>query len=369
MTKMNQRLLTISMKKSENASAFISYLRQQQIPIYKLRIYEKNVQFSVAFFHLHTIRKARRQFRVKLTIHYTTPNRILQKDMMTFLGVFLLLCIPLLLSQFVWKIEIQAETIELEDSISEYLVEKQEIRLPMLRKQFIQDDVLRQQLMEQYRTFSWVHITKKGGLITISPQIAPEIKELDATSKEQHLIASNSGVITHFDLESGVRQVEPNDTVYKGDTLVSGVMMKGDEYVMIGASGEVYADYWLETNFSIPKTVKMDVLVDYGWVYNMNWQQLKAVWVQQSLQPLTTFISYSPYRKFEEKTELIDENNMDLFILPLLHEKMIQSLPLKSTIKTEKLLHVLTDDDTVKGKVLYLVNENIAKPHPIYQGE
>ena len=48
---------------------------------------------------------------------------------------------------------------------------------------------------------------------------------------------------------------------------------------------------------------------------------------------------------------------------------MIRSLPLKSTIKNEKLLHVTTDDDTVKGKVLFLVNENIAQPRPIDQGE
>ena len=70
-----------------------------------------------------------------------------------------------------------------------------------------------------------------------------------------------------------------------------------------------------------------------------------------------------------KKTEKINEDDIENFILPLLHEKMLRSLPLKSTIKSEKLLHVYADDDTVKGKVLYLVNENIAKPHPIHQGE
>lgn len=42
-------------------------------------------------------------------------------------------------------------------------------------------------------------------------------------------------------------------TVYEGDTLVSGVLMHGDQYVIVGAEGEVFADYWLETTFSIPK--------------------------------------------------------------------------------------------------------------------
>ena len=101
----------------------------------------------------------------------------------------------------------------------------------------------------------------------------------------------------------------------------------------------------------------------------MNWQQLSKSVEQLSLRPLKELISREPYRVFHEQTETISEQDIDQVILPLLHEKMIRSLPLKSTIKSEKLLHVYADDDTVKGKVLYLVNENIATPHPIHQGE
>lgn len=59
-----------------------------------------------------------------------------------------------------------------------------------------------------------------------------------------HLIASNSGVITHYFLTSGVRLVDANTTVYKGDALVSGILEAGEEQLVIGAEGEVYADYW-----------------------------------------------------------------------------------------------------------------------------
>ena len=60
----------------------------------------------------------------------------------------------------------------------------------------------------------------------------------------------------------------------------------------------------------------------------------------------------------------LSEKQIESFILPLLHEKILKSLPPKTIIKKENLLHVTFDDDKVKGKVLFLVNENIAKSIP-----
>ncbi|WP_253896169.1 sporulation protein YqfD [Solibacillus sp. R5-41] len=366
---MNQRLLYISLKQGNAASSFIQYLKNHQVPLYNIRFKQQEITFYVAHFHLPIIRNARRNYYVKLKIRYATPNRILQKDIVSIFGLLILLVIPIILSQFVWKIDVQANTVELEDEVYQYLTDGLAIQLPVRRGQFTEDYLLRQQLMEQFREFSWIHITKQGSHIIVAPQLAPKLSVPKKATKKQHLIASNSGVITHFKISSGVRKVDPNETVYKGDTLVSGVLERDGKHFVVDAQGEVFADYWLESTFSIPRQVTLNVLSDYGWEYKWNWEQLQKALQQQSIKPLKTIISYTPYQKFEQKTELIDEDEINTFVLPLLHEKMIRSLPLESTIKNEKLLHVTTDDDTVKGKVLFLVNENIAKPRPIDQGE
>jgi similar to stage IV sporulation protein len=369
MKSMNRKLVSIVVKQSATSSKFLQSLRNENIPLYGVRFKEEKISFQVAYHHLSVVRQARRKYRVKLTIDYVSPNRILQRDMVTFIGMLLLIALPIFFTQYIWKVEIEASTIEIEDEVAQFLENELAIEMPMRRQSFIEDNELRQRIMEKFRMFSWIHITKQGSYITISPQLAPKLEEKEQKLKEQHLIASNSGVITHFQISRGIRKVEPNMTVYEGDTLVSGVLMHGEEYVIVGAEGEVFADYWLETTFSIPKKVEMEVLVDYGWEYGFNWGQLKEVWVTKSFEPIKTLISKSTYRMFDKKTESISEEDIDSIILPLLHEKMIRSLPLKSTIKSEKLLHVYTDDDTVKGTVLFLVNENIAKPHPIHQGE
>lgn len=369
MSKMNRRLLYITLKQGNASSSFIQYLKSHQVPLYNIRFKQQEITFSVAHSHLPTIRKARRNYYVKLKIRYATPNRILQKDFVSIFGLLLLLVIPVVFSQFVWKIDVEASTVELEDEVYQYLTEELAIQVPVRSGQFIDDYLLRQQLMERFREFSWIHITKQGSHITVAPQLAPKLSNPKKTTQKQHLIASNSGVITHFKISSGVRKVSPNETVYKGDTLVSGVLERDGTNFVVDAQGEVFADYWLESTFSIPKQVTLNVLVDYGWEYKWNWLQLQKAWQEQSIKPLKTIVTHKPYRKFEQKTEQIEEDEIDTFVLPLLHEKMIQSLPLKSTIKNEKLLHVTTDDDTVKGKVLFLVNENIAQPRPIDQGE
>lgn len=65
----------------------------------------------------------------------------------------------------------------------------------------------------------------------------------------------------------------------------------------------------------------------------------------------------------------LDKSKVDSLLLPLLHEKVIRSLPAKTVIKKENLLQVKWGNGTVEGKVLFLVNENIANPIQGQQGE
>jgi similar to stage IV sporulation protein len=369
MKSMNQRKLLISVKKSEQASQFIRSLKQHHITLSNIEFHEHHIRFYIRYTDLKLLRHVRRKFRVKLSIRYASPNRIIQRDVQTILGLLLLVVLPIFLGQYVWKMDVQAETIELSDEVMHYLLHDLGIELPTRQKDFISDHALRQQIMQQFRQFSWIHITKKGGHILISPQLAPVTKQLTNGSSRQHLIASNSGVITHFNISKGIRMVDPNTTVYKGDTLVSGILTIGDTHHIVGAEGDVFADYWLETTFSIPKSIQIQVLTDYGWKYDFDVPLLKKAFETTDFSQLRSVIQLKPYRQVETKTLSIDEEHMDTVILPLLHEKMLRSLPLKSTIKSENILHVYTDDDTVKGKVLFLVNENIAKPLPIHQGE
>ncbi|UZM98414.1 hypothetical protein OL548_27745 [Lysinibacillus sp. MHQ-1] len=58
-----------------------------------------------------------------------------------------------------------------------------------------------------------------------------------------------------------------------------------------------------------------------------------------------------------------------LYLSRFFMKKVIRSLPAKSIIKKENLLQAKWGNGTVEGKVLFLVNENIASPIHGLQGE
>ncbi|RKQ19160.1 stage IV sporulation protein [Lysinibacillus endophyticus] len=374
MKKYDNRPVEIRINKGSGANAFIQHLHVKNVKIKNLAHLDQEIRFEVTRKDIPIIRASRKKYRLKVKIRYLQESRILQKNSWTALGLLFLICIPILFSRFIWDVKVEAETPELRVAVEKVIKENLDFDYPTLKGKVKSDFEIRQTIMEQLRDLSWVHIIKTGSSMTIVPQLAPitDNKE-NKTKGKNHLVAAKSGVITHFEIASGERRVLPNTTVYKGDTLVSGVITVGDKSIVIGASGEVYADYWLETEFSIPRKVTYISASNREWVFdfkiNNEKEQGKSFQKVDLPEWLSKFIEIKKTQKYTTVTEEITEERLESFILPLLHEKILKSLPPKTIIKKENILHVTFDDDKVKGKVLFLVNENIAKNYPIVQGD
>jgi len=375
MKKFDNRPVEIRLNRSNGAHAFIQNLHSKGVKIKNLKHHDNEIRFEMVRKDLKIVREIRKKYHVKVKVQYLQESRIFQKNSWTAIGLLLLILIPIISSQFVWDVDVQAETPELRVAVENVIKEKLSLDKPKLKGSVQSDFEIRQTIMEQLRDLSWVHILKTGSSMTIVPQLAPitDNKDNTTTNKKNHLIATKSGVITHFEISSGERRVLPNTTVYKGDTLVSGVITVGDKSVVVGASGEVYADYWLETEFSIPKKVQLVSASSREWTFdfkiNDEKEQGKSFQKVDLPEWLSRFIEIKKTQKYITVTEEISEEQIESFILPLLHEKILKSLPPKTIIKKENILHVSFDDDKVKGKVLFLVNENIAKNYPIDQGD
>ena len=375
MKQFDNRPLEITITRNNASHAFIQNLHSKGVTIKNVQHLDSMIKFEIHRKDLSIIRSIRKKYQLKVKIRYLHVSRIFQKNSWTAIGLLLLILIPMICSQFIWEVDVQAQTPELRVSVEEIINEKLMLDGPIWKKNLKSDFEIRQTIMEQFRDLSWVHILKTGSKITIIPQLAPitDNKEND-TKNKNHLIASKSGIVTHFEISSGERRVLPNTTVYKGDTLVSGVITVGDRSIVVGAVGDVYADYWLETEFAIPKNVEYITASSQEWKIDFKLNDNKKE-NEKSFQKvdlpewLSRFIEIEKIQKYTTITEEITEDQIESFILPLLHEKILKSLPPKTIIKKENILHVTIDDDKVKGKVLFLVNENIAKTYPIDQGD
>lgn len=370
----DNRPVEIRVSRGARVNNLIQSLHHNKVTIKNLTHLDNEIRFEIARKDLKTFRAIRRKYRVKVKVRYLQVSRILQNNGWTTIGLLLLILIPIISSQFIWEVKVQADIPEIRVAVEEVIDKKLTLDNPILKKKIESDFEIRQTIMEELRQLSWVHIIKTGSSIIIVPQLAPVNDNKENKSKElNHLIAAKSGVITHFDISSGERRVLPNTTVYEGDTLVSGVITVGDKPVAIGAAGEVYADYWLETEFSIPKNVQFVSPSERKWTFDFKIREKKEQ--EKSFQKvslpkwLSNFVEIKKTQSYITVTEEISEKQIESFILPLLHEKILKSLPPKTVIKKENLLHVTFDDDKVKGRVLFLVNENIAKTYPISQGD
>lgn len=371
----NQRPIHIRMATHPQSLTFLQKIHEANITIKHLKVKDQHTTFQVSRAALPIIRKLRKKYRVKLRIQYANQQDILRIDFVTIVGLLLFLIIPIFASQWIWQVKVESDSPELRVSLEKTLQQELALRPPFIKQSLPDDMAIRQVLLEKHRDLAWVHIQKSGGHIVFVPQKAPELVELPDTKKEpMHLIAAKSGVITHFDIDSGIRSVSPNMTVYEGDLLVSGILTSGNSYTVIGASGSVYADYWLECTFSIPRTVEFVGQETREWHVLFKWMH-KDVFQTQYYDEvaLPSFLSSFVKVVLEQKTQTVEqqitEDKVTDIVVPLLHQKILQSLPQNTLIKKENLLHVEIDDDTVKGKVLFLINENIAKPQPVNQGE
>ncbi|MFC5557672.1 sporulation protein YqfD [Ureibacillus thermophilus] len=371
----DRRPVVVRVSRGEKVHEFIRRLQQNRVKIRELEYLDDEVKFEITRKEVSTVRALRKKYHLKVKIRYLQQSRIFQNTGWTIIGIALMILLPILCAQFIWKVDVEAETPELEAKVEKVLDEKIKLKQPLLKRHLLSDHEIRQTIMEEIRDLSWVHIIKKGGSMTIVPQLAPitEVKD-KKPDRLYHLIAAKSGVITHFNITSGERRVMPNTTVYKGDVLVSGVIQIGeDEYLAVGAKGEVYADYWLETSFEIPRKVQYISATEKKWTIELKNQKEEEK--EQSLQEvklpkwISNFIEIKKTQTYTTTTQELSEEHINSFILPLLHEKILRSLPPKTIIKKENILHVTFDDDKVKGKVLFLVNENIAKEYPIDQGD
>lgn len=368
-----KRLIVCRVKKGPRVFTFLQALREQQVDIIKLSSNNDELRFSFHEIHLKKIRNMRKKYGIKLNISRPDAIHIIQFQTFIWLGLILFILAPYLFSHVVWEVGIQDVSDERKAKIQSELI-KLNVKEKMLKNNIPSDGDIRQTLLANNKDLSWIHIKRKGSSIHLEVVPAPinEIKYSDKKTTSD-LIASRKGVITYYDLQSGERVVQIHETVQKGDLLASGIIKQGNIEKVVGAEGRVFADYWMEVSFELPKTIKYKELkgkevtflnVKHAWkVYNENRS------IPSFIQFFSDVFKMKTHLIYENRTQTVDEEWIQNSFLPLLQIKSNASLSANGQIIQEKVLHITWTNDKVKGKVLYYINDNIAQKRPIHQGD
>ncbi len=169
----DSRPVEIRVSRSGNVHELIRRLQQNRVKLREIEFLEDEVKFEISRKDVTIVRSLRKKLNLKVKIRYLQQSRIFQKTGWTIIGIILLIFIPIICSQFIWKVEVEASTPELKAKVEKIIDEKLQLDNPVLKRKLVSDFEIRQTIMEEIRDLSWVHIIKKGSSMTIVPQLAP----------------------------------------------------------------------------------------------------------------------------------------------------------------------------------------------------
>lgn len=324
--------------------------------LYRVTVDGQHITCEISWRDLRKVRKIRRQFQVKMELVQDLDHPVLQLNGRTVIGLLLLLVIPFCSQFYTWGFEVQGETIERRVEVERLLAP---ISFPIRTSLLPSEHQLRQALLLKLQDVAWVHVEKDGGKLKVTVEEAPKIAN-ETVETGSALIAKQGGVVTHYTIESGVKQFVLNGVVEEGDVLVSGEIIVADEARTVPVRGKVFVDFWRTVSFTMARQLKYTEQYEMRWIVGL---PAKDETIRRELVSWEWLPDWANIRQVSEQkrtTLMLDEKQLDSLILPLVQQKALEGLSEDAEIRSEKLLHVTFDNDTVKGQVLYLVNENVA---------
>ena len=163
------------------------------------------------------------------------------------IGIAIFLSINIILSQFIWCIDVKGNTTISKDNILNECL-KLGIDIGSNRKQ-VDTYSAKQQLGMHFKDIAWVSLNIEGSRLTVN--ISEAVDNKKEIQNPRNIVALCDGVIKRIEITKGMKNIEINQAVKKGDVLVSGIVENTENIHYLSAEGSVIA----ETNHSFDKTV------------------------------------------------------------------------------------------------------------------
>ncbi len=361
---------------AKNGEKMLNKALSEKIHIWNLRCHSGKITGNISIKNFYKLRKIKRGIDCKIKILRKSglvfKTKKYQKRSGFAFGFFLYCVILILLSNFVWIINVEGN-----EKISDYEIIK------ACEKIGITEGVLKNRINNKYdaqrlqlikKGIAWCSITVEGSVLTVNLS-ETAISDKEERETPSNIKASFDGKISKINVASGDVKVRVGDVVAKGDLLVSGVSDKSTSTVFIHSEGEVVAEtirtFSAEGRFVqnvlkpngekiTRKTVEFFGIkipmylgnIDSQNIYSKKTDSLKLF---SKKIPIKTATEY--YEILEEVTVIYDNETLE----NLLYEEIQEQVQRFDFISiSEKNREVIETKDGMLLKIEYLCEENIA---------
>ena len=219
----------------------------------------------------------------------------------------------------------------------------------------------------------WLEIERHGSKLTVKVTERKLNKEKEY-DKPRHIVAKKDGVIMKIEASNGVILKKKNDYVSKGETIVSGDIIK-DETVkgQVRAVGCVYAEVWYLVTIEYPlnyeeviylNDVKQNIIVSFmnreaslRKNYATNYLEHKNVLIKEKIFPFS--VRMEKQRKTKVKKEKLGTKEAIKKATKLAENKISVNLKDDEYIISKKTLNFKQNESKIEVGVFFKVYENI----------
>lgn len=219
----------------------------------------------------------------------------------------------------------------------------------------------------------WLEIERYGSKLTVKVTERKLNKEKEY-DKPRHIVAKKDGVIMKIEASNGVILKKKNDYVSKGETIVSGDIIK-DETVkgQVRAVGCVYAEVWYLVTIEYPlnyeeviylNDVKQNIIVSFMKKevslrknYTTNYLEHKNILIKEKIFPFS--VRMEKQRKTKVKKEKLGTKEAIKKATKLAENKISVNLKDDEYIISKKTLNFKQNKSKIEIDVFFKVCENI----------
>lgn len=247
-----------------------------------------------------------------------------------------------------------------------------------LKKSYDSINKIKLKILNKYNdNIEWIEITDIGTKYEV--KIVERKKQNNNVSEEYtNIVAKKSGVIKKIYAEDGVKMIEPNTYVNKGDIIISGAITKDEEVKKyVHAKGKVYAEVWYDASIEFPlkytekkytNNNKRSFYIKIGKDYisknkYKNFERKKIISLKNRLVPFEVGIEKQREIKIINDTYSIKQAKIKA--KEKVKEKILQSLDKDEYILDEKTLNFSEKDSKIILDMFITCYEEIGEEQKI----
>ena len=236
----------------ENSNKFLNYLVYHSIYYEDLTLND-NYILTIDY---EDYKKISRRYKTKIIKYYGKRFIInyLDTNKYMLISLFISFLVLYLLTNTIFKININTNDEKLYNLINNSLKENN-ISIYKRKKSFKELKKIKDKILKNNEdSLEWIEIKEKGCIYNFELTARVKNKENNSDNNPKDIVASKDGLIKYITSSSGVKLKDVNDYVKKGEVLISGNIIKGEDTLItqVRAKGKVYAEVWYTVNITIP---------------------------------------------------------------------------------------------------------------------